>query len=312
MTEAATLTRSGGDAPGRLKLWIRAIRAPSLSAAAIPVMLGGAIAWRDGFFSGARFILALLGALAIQAGTNLINDYYDYLKGADSLDSLGPSLVIQQGLLSADQVRKGGIIAFAIGSALGLVLVYLCGWPILLIGVFSVAAGYFYTAAPVALAYVALGEITVFIFMGPVIVIGAYYVMALRFAAAAVWASIPLGFLVAGILHANNIRDIESDRAHGKRTLATLLGRRGANYELVVLDVAAYASAVVGAAAGILPWTVLIVLVTIPRARHELQIVFRETESRRLNVALFRAVQLHMEFGLLMIVAFALARAIGR
>src|SRR5208282_4026525 len=104
------------------------------------------------------------------------------------------------------------------------------------------------------------------IFMGLVIVIGSYYVIALRWSAAALWASIPLGFLVAGILHANNIRDIESDRAHSKRTLATILGRRGANYELLALDVAAYASAVIGAASSILPWTVLIVLVTIPRA----------------------------------------------
>ena len=103
-------------------------------------------------------------------------------------------------------------------------------------GIPSVAAGYFYTASPVSLAYVALGELTVFVFMGPVIVLGAYFVMALHFSAAALWASIPLGFMVAGILHANNIRDIESDTRHSKRTLATILGRDAANYELVALD----------------------------------------------------------------------------
>ncbi len=239
------IAHGGGARPGAVAVWIQAIRAPSLSAAAIPVLLGVAVAAREGFFSFGRMILALVGAMAIQAGTNLINDYYDFRSGADSEQSLGPSMVIQRGLLSADQVWRGGIVAFAIGALIGLVLVYLCGWPILAIGIPSVAAGYFYTASPVSLAYVALGELTVFIFMGPAIVVGAYFVMAMHFSASAIWASIPLGFLVAGILHANNIRDIESDTRHGKRTLATMLGRAGANYELITLDVAAYVTTIV-------------------------------------------------------------------
>ena len=132
-------------------------------------------------------ILALVGAMAIQAGTNLINDYYDFRSGADSEQSLGPSMVIQRGLLSADQVWRGGIAAFAIGALIGLVLVYQCGWPILAIGVPSIAAGYFYTASPVSLAYVALGELTVFIFMGPAIVVGSYFVMAMHISSSAIW-----------------------------------------------------------------------------------------------------------------------------
>jgi len=193
---------------------------------------------------------------------------------------------------------------------LGIVLVLLCGWPILLLGIPSIAAAYFYTAAPISLAYVALGEITVFIFMGPVIVLGAYYVNALHFSTGALAASIPIGFLVAGILHANNIRDIESDRAHDKRTVATILGRRGANYELAILDVAAYGSLIAFIAARILPWTALATLITVPRAIDELRIVFTEDSPKRLNVALFRAVQLHMEFGLLLIIAIAIAWAL--
>jgi 1,4-dihydroxy-2-naphthoate octaprenyltransferase len=252
-------------------------------------------------------VLALVGAMAIQAGTNLINDYYDYRSGADSSESLGPSMVIQRGLLAPEQVWRGGLIAFAIGAALGLVLVYLCGWPILAIGIPSIAAGYFYTARPIALAYVALGELTVFLFMGPVIVVGTYYVMALRFTWGAVLASIPLGFLVAGILHANNIRDIETDRLHGKHTLATILGRTGANFELAAFDVLAYATTLLAMIVGAIPWTGLLALVSVPRAMSQLRIVMRETEPKRLNLALFRSVQLHMEYGLLMIVAFLLA-----
>src|SRR5580700_1686211 len=170
------IAQGGSARPGALAVWIQAIRAPSLSAAAIPVLLGVAVAAREGFFSLGRMILALIGAMAIQAGTNLINDYYDFRSGADSNESLGPSMVIQRGLLTPDQVWRGGIVAFAIGAILGLVLVYLCGWPILAIGIPSIAAGYFYTAAPVSLAYVGLGELTVFLFMGPTIVLGAYYV----------------------------------------------------------------------------------------------------------------------------------------
>jgi 1,4-dihydroxy-2-naphthoate polyprenyltransferase len=301
MAEAGAISRGGGARPGAIAIWIQAIRAPSLSAAAIPVLLGVAVAARVGFFSLPRMILALVGAMVIQAGTNLINDYYDFRSGADTEQSLGPSMVIQRGLLSADQVWRGGIAAFALGAAIGLLLVYLCGWPILAIGIPSVAAGYFYTASPVSLAYVALGEVTVFLFMGPAIVVGAYFVMALHFSASALWASIPLGFLVAGILHANNIRDIE------KRTLATMLGRAGANYELIALDVAAYAATIIGALLHALPWVTLAVFITIPRALDQIRIMTREGDPKKLNLGLFRSIQLHMEFGLLTIATFLIA-----
>jgi 1,4-dihydroxy-2-naphthoate octaprenyltransferase len=307
MAEAGAIPHEGGSRPGAFAIWIQAVRAPSLSAAAIPVLLGVAIAARDGFFSIGRMVLALVGAIAIQAGTNLINDYYDYRSGADSEQSLGPSMVIQRGLLTPEQVWRGGVVAFAMGAAIGLVLVALCGWPILALGVPSIAAGYFYTASPVSLAYVALGELTVFVFMGPVIVLGAYFVMAMHFSAAALWASIPLGFMVAGILHANNIRDIESDGRHNKRTIATMLGRTGANYELLAIDVVAYATTIAAVLAHEIPWIALIVFITVPRALDQIRIVMRESEPKKLNLALFRSVQLHMEFGLLMIAAFLIA-----
>jgi 1,4-dihydroxy-2-naphthoate octaprenyltransferase len=311
MSEASAIPQGGGARPGPVALWIQAVRAPSLSAAAIPVLLGMAIAARDGFFAPARLVLALVGAMAIQAGTNLINDYYDYQSGADTAESLGPSMVIQRGLLSADTVWWGGIAALGIGAVIGLVLVYLCGWPILAIGVPSVAAAYFYTARPVSLAYVALGELTVFLFMGPAIILGTYYVMALRFTWGALLASLPLAFLVAGILHANNIRDIETDRIHGKITLATLIGRRGANYELLALDAVAYLTALAAMALGAIPWIGAIAFVSLPRALSQLKLVMRESDPRKLNLALFRSIQLHMEFGLLLTLGFLIAALMG-
>ncbi len=311
MADAHAIPQGGPARPGALGIWFQAIRVFSLSAAAVPVLLGTAIAARDGYFAPARLALALVGALAIQAGTNLINDYYDFRSGADSNNALGPSMVIQRGLLSAEQVWRGGMAAFAIGATLGLLLAWMCGWPILAIGIASVAAGYFYTAAPVSLAYIGMGELTVFLFMGPAIVIGAYYVMALQFSWAALWASIPVGFLVAGILHANNIRDIESDSVHGKRTLAVLFGRENARRELLSLDLLAYAATLGAVLARVLPWTALIVAITIPRARDQVAIVNRESEPKKLNLALMRSVQLHMEFGILMIIAFVAAAVFG-
>ena len=121
-------------------------------------------------------MLALLGSVAIHAGTNLVNDYFDHVKGTDNEESLGQSGVIQRGLLSARAVLTGGIVAFAIGAAIGLVITAHDGWPVLALGVASVAAGYFYTASPFSLAYRGLGEAVVFVFMGPVIVLGSYYV----------------------------------------------------------------------------------------------------------------------------------------
>ncbi len=309
--DAEVLSGSGPARPGVFAVWFQAIRAFSLTASVTPVLVGTAIAARAGFFSGPRLFLALLGAIAIHIGTNLINDYYDHVKGVDTADSLGSSKVIQQGLLSARAVWWGGVGAMAIGAGFGLWLVYLCGWPILALGVPSVAAGYFYTASPVSLAYLALGELTVFIFMGPVIVLGAYYVMALSFAWPALIASLPIAFLVTAILHANNIRDIESDRTHHKFTMANLLARRVANLELVALDAAAYATTIAGALFGGLPWTVLLALLTVPRARDELRVVFNQTEPAKLHRAVVLSAQLHMEFGAAMLAAILMAWPLG-
>ena len=311
MTEATLVSHSGSSRPGIFAIWLQAIRSYSLTASATPVLVGAAMAARDGFFSLPRFILALAGALAIQIGTNLINDYYDYVKGADSPDSMGGSKVIQQELLSPDEVWWGGIAAFSIGAIFGLILVYQCGWPVLLLGITSVAAGYFYTAAPVALAYVALGELTVFLFMGPVIVLGAYYVMALKFAWQPLIASLPIACLVAAILHVNNIRDIESDRVYNKRTLANLLSRRTANLELLAFDLGAYGLIVAGVLMRAMPWTVLLTFVTLGRARDELKIVFNENQPAKLNLAVLRSAQLHLEFGLVLFVAILVGWLFG-
>lgn len=268
------------------------------------MLVGSFLAFRDDVHP-LRFLLALVGAVLIHAGTNLVNDYYDHVKGADGPHSLGPSGVIQRQLLSPRAVLTGGIVCFALGSAIGLVLVAMTGPALLWLGLASVAAGFFYTGAPVSLAYVGLGEVTVFLFMGPVIVMGAYFVQTLEWSRTALLVSLPVAFLVAAILHANNMRDIEDDRRTGKRTIATVIGRRWANYEYYALIGAAYAVLVVLVLIGAAPWPALIAFATLPAAIKAVQLAHRTTSPRRLNYLLAGTAMLHMRFGLLLVLGLA-------
>ena len=301
-------TLTAGVGPGRVQIWIEAIRPFSFTASITPVLIGSVLGAADGPFSLGRFLLALFGSLFIHIGTNLINDYYDYVNGVDTPETLGPSQVIQRGLLTAEEVYWGGITAFAIGSALGLVLVGLCGWPVLALGVASVLAGYFYTANPLSLAYLALGEATVFVFMGPVIVSGAYFVQREVFALAPLLISLPVGCLVAAILQANNIRDLESDRARGKNTLATVIGRQAANWELAGLVYGAFIITGVLVLLGYAPWPVLLTFATLRHALPAVRISFSTDKVSELNVALLHTVKLHLEYGVLLIVGLLLSR----
>ncbi|MDP9235946.1 MAG: 1,4-dihydroxy-2-naphthoate octaprenyltransferase [Chloroflexota bacterium] len=290
--------------------WLRtsfaALRPVSFTASVIPVLLGTAIAAKEEFHP-LLFVLALLGSVAIHAGTNLVNDYFDHVKGTDNEESLGQSGVIQRGLLSARAVLAGGVACFAVGAAIGLWITALTGWPVLALGVASVAAGYFYTASPFSLAYRGLGEVVVFIFMGPVIVVGAYYVQTQSWSWAPLVASLPIGLLVAAILQANNVRDIENDRKNGKWTLAALAGRPVADYEYFALMLGGYAVVVAMTLAGAAPWPVLVTLLTLPLALRIVRLEARQQSSRGLNLVLAQTAGLHMLFGALLAFGFALA-----
>jgi 1,4-dihydroxy-2-naphthoate polyprenyltransferase len=300
-------SRQGVPARRGLRVWWSAIRPWSYTAAIIPVALGGAIAAYDGVLDPWLLALAVVGSIAIQAGTNLVNDYYDYRKGADGPHSLGTGGSLLRGDLTPNQVLAGGLAAFGIGIAIGLYFVATSGPFIFWLGLFSVLVGFFYTAGPFALAYVGMGEVAVFFFMGPVMVVGSYYVQAHVVTWPVVLASLPIAFLVAAILHANNLRDIDSDRKIGKRTLATLLGRDGANKEYYVLVGGTYLSLVALVALGVVPWLTLISLVTLPLALELIRIVSRESEPKKLQPVLRGTARLHMRFGSLLVAGWAVA-----
>jgi len=317
MDQASTESLPGGTAqPGVIAIWTQASRAWTLAMPFMSVSVGTAAALRNGSFSPWTYLAAALGAVALQAGANMVNDYYDFVNGTDSADwnapeSFGPGLVIQRGLLRPNQVWWGGIVALAFGSTLGLILAAICGWPVLVLGLAGVAGAYFYTGAPLQLAYRGLGDLMVFTLMGPGYVLGAYYVQALSFSSTALVASLPMGFLCSGVLQANNLRDIENDRAHGKRTFAVLIGRKAAIVELICSDLGAYLATIAGVIARVLPWPALAVIFTAPRAIDQIRLVSPGADAESHNRAMNRSGQLQFELGLVLVIAFILGRLFG-
>jgi 1,4-dihydroxy-2-naphthoate octaprenyltransferase len=298
--------------PNRLKVWFQAIRIFSFTASTIPILVGSSLALFDRAFDVDLFLLLLAASVACHAGANLANDYYDHVKGIDTLESLGPSKVIQQNLLRPAEVRRGMIICFAIATVLGLLIVREAGWPILALALVSLAAAYFYTGGPRPLGYMALGELTVFVTMGPVMVGGAYYVLADRLTWTAVLASLPIACLVAAILHANNIRDIQLDAAASKVTLANRFGRRWANREYVGLVGGAYFFTIGLVISEPRLWPVLLSAVTLPTSLWLVQTVLTATEAATLNQLLRKTAGLHLRFGTLLTAGLLIGTMIDR
>ncbi|MBL0172039.1 MAG: prenyltransferase [Gemmatimonadaceae bacterium] len=300
---------------GRAALYLQAMRVKSLWISSICVLAGGAVALWQGHVNLAGLCFAWLGAVSVQAGTNLTNVFYNYKStsprsGGTPFDPQGSAAPVRLGHLAPASVHSAALACFAVGLVAGIALTAMFGWRILAMGVPGLLAGYFYGAPPVRLAYLGLGVITVFLFMGPVMVIGTYWVQSGSVSTNAVLASLPIGLLAASIMHVNDIRDFASDVAHGKRTLSIALGRQRAGWLLVAMDATAYLAVVVGVARSLLPWPVLLTLITVPRAIAQTRTVIRERDPVVLNGAWFLSVQIHTQFGLLFIGGLALAHAL--
>lgn len=291
-------------------MWLRATRPHSFYASLVPLLVGGACAALEHIFSPPMFLLALLAAVAIQAGTNLVNDYFDWRSGADAV---GPSgRILRERQLAPTQVRNVGLAALTVGSLAGLVIVAQVGWPILVLGLIGVPLAYAYTAPPFKLAYRGLGEAVVFLLMGPCMVVGAYLIHGGgSHLPSALAGSLPVGCLVAGILQVNNIRDIDLDRASGKLTLAARLGRAGARREYDLLLAVAYLALPVSVALRLLPWPALLALLTLPLAWRLRSLLQREEDPHKLAPAVPRAARLELRFGLLLALGILLGALVG-
>jgi 1,4-dihydroxy-2-naphthoate octaprenyltransferase len=220
--------------------WQLAARPKTLPAAVAPVLVGAALAYAAGSFRPFAALAALLGAVLIQIGTNLVNDVADFEKGADTPDRLGPTRVTENGLLTARQVWGGVVVTFGLAALTGVYLIAVTGWPVVVIGLASLLGGYIYTAGPWPLAYNGLGDLGVMIFFGFVAVCGTAYVTAGFLPESAWLAALAVGALITNILVVNNIRDIESDRKAGRRNIPVVYGRTAGEIELAIWFVVAY------------------------------------------------------------------------
>jgi len=209
----------------KIRSWILASRPKTLPAAVAPVFVGTAVAIRADKLNIIAALIALVCSVLIQIGTNFVNDLYDYLKGADDENRVGPTRALAAGWISTTQMTRAIYFTFGTTFLLGLYLVYLAGWIILLIGVLSILSGYAYTAGPYPLAYNGLGDIFVFLFFGIVATVGTYYVQAIEFSQFALFTSIPVGLLITNILVVNNYRDSEEDKKKNKNTLTVKFGK---------------------------------------------------------------------------------------
>jgi 1,4-dihydroxy-2-naphthoate octaprenyltransferase len=225
----------------KYQAWLMASRPRTLPAAVSPVLVGSAVAFTEYVFHPGAALAAFFGALLLQIGANLANDVFDFEKGADRGDRLGPTRVTQYGFLTPAEVKKGMWITFAIAALCGIYMTMVSGWWIILIGVLAILAAITYTGGPFPYGYRGLGEIFVFIFFGLAAVGGTYYAQAGTISKLAMYASIPIGLLIVGILVVNNVRDYESDKASNKKTLAVRFGLAWARQEFITVVVLAYA-----------------------------------------------------------------------
>jgi 1,4-dihydroxy-2-naphthoate polyprenyltransferase len=292
-----------------MRIWLMAARPRTLPAAIAPVLVGtaAAVSWYGSLPRWGAFLAALVGSIFIQIGTNLANDYSDAKRGADSADRLGPVRVTSQGLVAPRRVLVATWLAFAVAAAGGIYLATVAGAVIIAVGVASILAGVLYTGGPRPYGYEGLGELFVFLFFGLVAVNGSYFVQLERLDWLPFALSVPVGLLSAAILVVNNVRDIETDRRAGKRTLAVRLGRARTRTLYLTLVGGAYLVFVVGLVAADGPSAAFIALLSAPLAIAPTRAVLETTDGPSLNRALAQTGALLAAFSLLLAAGLLLA-----
>jgi 1,4-dihydroxy-2-naphthoate octaprenyltransferase len=285
--------------------WILAARPRTLGAAIIPVLAGSALALAAGSLDPLITTLVIACAVLIQIATNCFNDAIDHAKGADTAERLGPTRVTNAGLLAPRTVLRGGLVCLVLALLLSIPLVLHGGWPIVVIGIFSLLFAYAYTGGPFPLAYLGLGEIFVVLFFGLIAVAGTFYLNTLELSAAALLAGLQIGLHSSVLLAVNNLRDIESDRAANKRTLAARFGLNFARRENAVLVMAPFVLGMAWLPLGFF-WALLLPLMTLPLAWWLARACLDASPDRRVNQLLAQAAALHATFGILLSIGFLL------
>ena len=295
-------------APSGIRIWLMAARIRTLPASVAPVLVGTALAGFGHVFHPLRFFAALVGAMFIQVGTNLSNDYSDARRGADAEDRLGPVRVTAGGLVPPKRVLIATYISFGVAVLAGIYLIVVAGWQLLLVGAASILAGVLYTGGPRPYGYEGLGELFVFLFFGIVAVAGSYFVQVKHLDWEAFALAVPVGLLAAAILVVNNVRDIETDRRAGKLTLAVRLGRSRTRSLFAAMIYVSYLLAPVTWLFGPLSAWLLITWLTLPIAAGIVRQVRNRVDGPSLNQALAQTGMLQLAFCTLLSAGLLLSR----
>jgi 1,4-dihydroxy-2-naphthoate octaprenyltransferase len=310
MAEATTMAAPQGN------VWAQAIRPFSFTASVVPVTVGAMIAlWyqKSGVMNNEImwivFPLVVICSVLFQMGTNLVSDYYDYKKGIDREGTMGGSGVLVGKMIEPTKILRAGQMAFLAGFLLGLIMVWLRGTDILVLGIIGLLGGYFYSNAAFGYKYLALGDMLVFMLMGPLMVLGSYFVLTGEWNMNVFYISLPIGCLVTAILHANNLRDIDDDKAAGIKTVANVIGLDASKKYYAALVLGAYAIVVVLFLLKILePWA-LVVFLSLPPALKNIKAInaVDPNNSKAAGMIDIATAQHHAPFGLLLAVGLALS-----
>ncbi|MFC1504317.1 1,4-dihydroxy-2-naphthoate octaprenyltransferase [Spirochaetota bacterium] len=294
-----------------IQVWIKAMRAPFFQAVIIPVLVGTAIAYfHTGQFHAGYFILTLIGAICINGGTNLTNDYFDHKTSADDINKnytpfSGGSRAIQDGILSPRKIITAAMIFFGIAVLIGAFLVYKRGWILLLIGSIGVLSGYFYTASPFRFGYRGWGEVIAGLDCGPLPVLGAYYVQAQAFSIEALYVSIPIGIFITAVLWINQFPDYSYDKKAKKNTLIVKLGPDKAIKGYLPLMISPYIIIAIGTLLGVIHWVSLFALLSLPLALKAVMTAkVHYKGNKKLIPAMAGTIMTHLATGLLLFFAY--------
>ncbi|MBU2648201.1 1,4-dihydroxy-2-naphthoate polyprenyltransferase [bacterium] len=282
-----------------LQAWILAARPKTLPAAISPVLIGSTLAIISGQFKPLPAAAALAVSLLLQIGVNLANDYFDFKKGVDTENRLGPIRVTQSGLIPPRTVKRAMLGTLLAAGLCGFYLVLVGGWPILVLGITAILSALAYSGGPFPLASNGLGDVFVFVFFGPVAVCGTYFVQVLHLSKVVLIMSLPVGLLITAILVVNNLRDIATDQQTGKRTMAVMLGETGSRVEYLLLLAFAYLIPTMAVTFGIIPVHALAVLISLPFTIPVLGLVLT-ARGAVLNQALAGTARLTFIFSLLL------------
>lgn len=292
---------------GPVRAWILATRPKTLPAAVAPVVVGSAMAYAHQRFALLPATAALVVALLMQVGVNLANDYFDYTKGVDTQDRLGPVRVTQGGLIAPGRVKSAMTMVFVLSLLPGLYLIIVGGWPAAAIGAASIIAALTYSGGPYPLASHGLGDLFVFIFFGLVAVCGTYYVQALTLTPLVVMMGGIVGFLITAILVVNNLRDIQTDRKTGKRTLAVMIGEKRTRAVYTVLLGSAYVITGFIWIGGFASTWLLLPLASLPLAFLQIRLIWHTSDGPALNNLLAQTAKLSFFFSVLLSIGLILS-----